>query len=216
MQICSIVGCDKRSEKRGWCGMHYRRWLVHGDTGTTLKAANGAGYTQGGYLGHQIDGVRVFDHVRAAEKALGKPLPAGAVVHHVNEIKSDNRPSNLVICPDKAYHNLIHARMRAMEATGDPFKRKCRICKIYDSVSNLSVAQKQTGAGFLHPQCLRNYANAKYEKKPARPGAVTFNGVTDTYKGWAARSGIKGSTIAMRINSYGWSVEKALTKGALL
>jgi hypothetical protein len=28
---CSIEGCDKTHEARGWCGMHYRRWETHGD-----------------------------------------------------------------------------------------------------------------------------------------------------------------------------------------
>lgn len=28
---CSIEGCEKPSVKRTWCGMHYRRWFVHGD-----------------------------------------------------------------------------------------------------------------------------------------------------------------------------------------
>ncbi len=29
--ICTIDGCGKTAEKRGWCGMHYRRWQRHGD-----------------------------------------------------------------------------------------------------------------------------------------------------------------------------------------
>ncbi len=47
-----------------------------------------------------------------------------------------------------------------------------------------------------------------------RVGCVTFNGVTDTYKGWAQRTGLRASTIAMRLTKQGWPVEKALTKGA--
>ena len=49
-----------------------------------------------------------------------------------------------------------------------------------------------------------------------RNGWLTFNGVTDTYVGWAKRTGLKRSTIAMRITRYGWSVQQALTKGASL
>ena len=30
-RICSIERCGKPSRKRGWCDMHYRRWLIHGD-----------------------------------------------------------------------------------------------------------------------------------------------------------------------------------------
>lgn len=165
MLTCSVPDCGKKAEKRGWCAMHYRRWRVHGSLDVTLKAANGDGYMQGGYLGHQINGVRVFDHVRIAEKALGRSLPPGAVVHHVNEVKTDNRPENLVICPSKAYHNLIHARMEAMAATGDPSKRRCRHCNQYDALDNLRVYPRANTTSYWHPQCNRDAAKARYYAK---------------------------------------------------
>lgn len=43
---------------------------------------------------------------------------------------------------------------------------------------------------------------------------ITFNGVTDTIKGWSERTGIKSSTIGMRLAKYKWSVEKTLTTKA--
>lgn len=55
----------------------------------------------------------VFEHILVAEAALGKFLPPGAVIHHVNGVKSDNRPSNLVICENQSYHLLLHARAKA-------------------------------------------------------------------------------------------------------
>lgn len=30
-RICSIEGCGKPHEARGWCSMHYMRWKTHGD-----------------------------------------------------------------------------------------------------------------------------------------------------------------------------------------
>ena len=29
--ICGIEGCKRQGKKRGWCAMHYERWLRHGD-----------------------------------------------------------------------------------------------------------------------------------------------------------------------------------------
>ena len=69
------------------------------------------------------------EHVIIAEIVLGKPLPLGAVVHHHNKIRSDNRKPNLVICENNAYHQHIHKRYRAYEATGNASSLKCVFCK---------------------------------------------------------------------------------------
>lgn len=81
----------------------------------------------------------VFEHVMVAVEALGKPLPDGAIVHHHNEDRGDNRPENLVICEDRAYHNLLHQRMRALEACGNPDWLPCGYCGEYDDPASLTV-----------------------------------------------------------------------------
>ena len=72
----------------------------------------------------------VREHVRIAERALGHSLPSKAEIHHVNLIKWDNHPSNLVICQDHAYHRLLHRRTRIVQAGGDPnIHRICTHCQ---------------------------------------------------------------------------------------
>ncbi len=69
------------------------------------------------------------EHVIIAEKALGKPLPKEAIVHHHDGSVSNNANTNLVICENQAYHLLIHARTRIVRAGGDPDKDKiCCSC----------------------------------------------------------------------------------------
>ena len=57
----------------------------------------------------------VLEHILVAEKALGKPLPPGARIHHVNSVRDDNRPCNLVVCQSDAYHKMLHARIRRIK-----------------------------------------------------------------------------------------------------
>lgn len=57
-------------------------------------------------------------HRMRAERALGRPLPVGVLVHHADGSKREDSP--LIICPDDAYHRLLHARARVLAAGGDP------------------------------------------------------------------------------------------------
>jgi hypothetical protein len=83
----------------------------------------------------------VREHIAIATVALGRDLPAGAVVHHVNGIKDDNRRSNLVICPDEGYHKALHVRMRVRARGGDPWTQ--RICATCQQLTAASLMGKR-------------------------------------------------------------------------
>ncbi len=98
----------------------------------------------------------VIQHVLFAERALGKPLPSGAVVHH-HDRDTSNNTNNLVICPDQAYHLVIHSRMRALEACGNANWKHCIYCKQYDDEKNMNMRYpaRQKSPNFYHVDCHR-------------------------------------------------------------
>ena len=104
----------------------------------------------GGYLFRTVNGKTRYIHIDIAEKALGKPLPKGAEVHHVNGDPSDNRNSNLVICQDHKYHSLLHMRTEAMMITGNPNLRMCCVCQVYDNPKYM----RSSGNRVYHANCM--------------------------------------------------------------
>lgn len=52
----------------------------------------------------------VFEHIIVAEEKIGRRLNPNECVHHINEIKNDNRPNNLQIMTISE-HMRLHAKM---------------------------------------------------------------------------------------------------------
>lgn len=116
---CEVEGCNSSTvaSNTPYCKVHEQRLRRYGRL-FNIKSDYGTGSNHvnaGGYKVVTIDGVTNYEHIFLAEKALGRKLPEGAVVHHMNGNPLDNYTRfNLVICPNQSYHMLLHKRMRDM------------------------------------------------------------------------------------------------------
>ena len=167
-KICRVDGCPKPTAAESTlCAMHRGRWQRNGSFAITRRPNGTGNVNAGGYIDGMKHGRREYEHVAVAEKALGKPLPKGACVHHHNEDRADNRNCNLVICPDEAYHRLLHIRMKALAACGNAGWRKCNICKIYDDPESLKISRRGTAQriNVRHAECERSRGRARYKRR---------------------------------------------------
>lgn len=100
---------------------------------------------------HKNKDNQVAEHRLIVESVIGRYLKPSEIVHHTNEKTGDNKKSNLVACENNTYHMLLHKRMRAYNACGDPNAKFCRFCGIYDDLENLFVSK--SGRVVYHRSC---------------------------------------------------------------
>lgn len=155
-KLCSVSSCRQEAKVKGFCGRHYQKWYRCGDplAGRNQRQQGTGSITNQGYIDRTVNGERRLEHIRVAERVLGRPLPGDAVVHHHNENRQDNRPKNLVICPNGNYHKLLHRRMRALAACGYAHWRKYWICKCYDDPDRLVIRRRGNKDDVTHRQCM--------------------------------------------------------------
>lgn len=110
-----------------------------------------------GYVQIFHEGNYKFEHVLIAERALGHELPPAAMVHHHDENRVNNITSNLVICEDRAYHMLLHQRMRVVQLGGDPNKQKrCSRCRGLRPIETFGVSRhREDGLNICCKPCIR-------------------------------------------------------------
>lgn len=156
---CVADGCGRVADhpKSGLCHKHYARNRRHGHTRPTRNSPGLGTVTRFGYRTIGTD--KIFEHLSVVTRALGKPLPSGAEVHHFNGNRADNRPQNLVICPSRAYHKLLHVRQSSLQSCGDANKRKCPFCKEWDDPNVMYY--NAAGRHYRHAICARDYKRNK-------------------------------------------------------
>lgn len=95
--------CSRDCRKKGVYAFHKKYGVRRKATETITKT----GYVDG-WDESRKDRTRV--HITKAERALGRRLKVGEIVHHINLNKSDNRNCNLLICT-QSYHRWLHHYM---------------------------------------------------------------------------------------------------------
>jgi hypothetical protein len=139
-QSCLVAGCAKPVMCVQLCSVHYKRHRRYGDPNVQRHASPGMGHFPAEGYAHVVLGgkLRLYHRVVAA-RALGRQLPPGCEVHHFDGNPANQAADNLVICPDRAYHMLLHRRQRALDACGHANWRKCAKCKSWDDPSRLTI-----------------------------------------------------------------------------
>lgn len=109
---CSIQGCEKKAKRKGWCSMHYSRWLNHGSTEPNFRSLSLAPVERF-LLRIEIDsagcwiwqgalddsGYAVFKHDdqkrghRWSYEHFKGPIPAGLQLDHLCRVRR-------CVCPD--------------------------------------------------------------------------------------------------------------------
>lgn len=99
----------------------------------------------------------VFEHILVAEEKLGRKLQTGEVVHHINEVKTDNRPENLVVMSNEE-----HTRMHSTGKKGKNIP--CPVCGTEFYAKPVEIINR------TRVTCSRSCAN-KYRFMEGNPNA---------------------------------------------
>lgn len=99
MKNCVICGATLKKTQRKVCSRNCLRKHLS-------RIFRGKGKSP--YIQIRVNGERIYLHRHIWEKANGRKLRDGEIVHHVNENKRDNRAENLEVLSGRAAHLHVH------------------------------------------------------------------------------------------------------------
>ncbi len=128
--ICTVEQCDRRTEARGWCDKHYKRWRRYGDPLYVRQMKDGSledrlrhtGWSEDegcwiwngskqpfghGQLSYQG---RILLAHRAAYMVWVGPIPDGLVVMHTCDVPPCINPEHLRC--DTQYENMMNMKQK--------------------------------------------------------------------------------------------------------
>lgn len=134
-------------------------------------------HRQSGYLEEKSGGAWRRQHVLLIERLIGRRLGSDEVVHHKNEIKTDNRLDNLELMT-VGEHSIIHN-------TGKKFTQ--------ERIKNIALAHQRNGVAKLNPE------SVAWIKDRAKEGLLTRAAM-------ALELGVSSVTVGRVINNQSWRI----------
>lgn len=121
--------------------------------------------------GYKRHGHDQYVHRTLAERVLGRMLRTKEQVHHIDEDRSNNTSTNLVICPSQKYHMLLHSRQRIVDMGGYPNTQK--YCKYHDKLHDREeFSTRPSSFDGLHNVC--RHATNEYRKLKGYKSVFTW------------------------------------------
>ena len=160
---CKLDFCFNDVKSSGLCSRHYeaqrtgRPFLSNEERQPRRKEGTRVRLQSGHIQVHLGDGEFELEHRMIAGVALGRLLKGTECVHHVDENPGNNTNTNLVICPDAAYHKLLHRRTDALNACGHADWKRCSLCGKYSSPDDPDLWQHSILPRAAHRSCQAAY-----------------------------------------------------------
>jgi len=90
--------------------------LCFGKNSKGKKVGDGFWYENGYKVLYTEDGKGIKEHIKIMEEKIGRKITKNEVVHHINEIKDDNRIENLQLMT-RSEHSSYHRKLEIKNGT---------------------------------------------------------------------------------------------------